>query len=217
MNKAVIFDLDGTLLNTIDDLASSGNYVLKKLDLPQHSVEDFKKMVGNGVPNLVEQMLTPTARGGATQQMALQMFVNNYSMHSADTTAPYDGIPLLLAALKKANFKLGVLSNKEDTIANRVVNTYFPDVFDMVCGHIKNMPLKPNPAQLLTMCTMFGCDASEVLFVGDSEVDVMTAANANMQCCSVLWGYRTKEELKKAGAKVFAQTQKELFDIIIKE
>ncbi len=215
MYKAVIFDLDGTLLDTISDLANSGNYVLKKLDLPQHSVDDYKKMVGHGVPNLVEQMLTPTARGGATQQMALQMFVNNYSMHSADTTAPYEGIPLLLAALKKANIKLGVLSNKEDTITNRVVNTYFPDTFDMVYGHVPNMPLKPNPAQLLTMCTMFGCDVSEVLYVGDSDVDALTAANANVLCCGVLWGYRTRQELKAAGCNLFAETQKELFDIIM--
>ncbi len=216
MYKAVIFDLDGTLLDTITDLANSGNYVLNKLNLPTHPVDDYKSMVGHGMANLVEQMLTPTARGGSTQKMALQMFINNYGMHSSDNTAPFEGIPLLLAALRKLNIKLGVLSNKEDLITNKIVSSFFPNTFDMVCGQASNMPIKPNPAQLLTMCTMFGCDASQVLFVGDSDVDAQTAVNANTDFCGVLWGYRTKEQLFQAGAKTFASTQKELFDLIVK-
>ncbi len=215
MYKAVIFDLDGTLLDTISDLAASGNYVLEKLELPTHSIEDFKQMVGSGIPNLVEKMLAPTARGGSTQKMALQMFVNNYSMHSADSTAPYEGITPMLTALKKLEIKLGVLTNKEDTIARRVVDQYFPDTFNMVCGHVASMAPKPNPGQLLTMCTMFGCDVSEVLYVGDSEVDALTAANANVPFCGVLWGYRTENQLKSVGAEVFVNGPKELFEHII--
>ncbi len=215
MYKAVVFDLDGTLLDTITDLANSGNYVLEQLNLPTHTVEEFKQMVGDGIPKLVESMLTQTARGGSTQKMALQMFINHYSMHSSDTTAPYEGVLPLISTLKKANIRLGILSNKEEQATQRIVQTYFPDKFDIVFGNVIGTPTKPNPAQLLTMCTMLGCYTNEVLFVGDSDIDMQTALNAKVDGVGVAWGYRSEEVILEAGAKTVAKTPHALCKYIL--
>ncbi len=217
MYKAVVFDLDGTLLDTINDLANSGNYVLEQLNLPTHTIEEYKQMVGDGIPKLVERMLTQTARGGNTQQMALQMFTNHYSMHKADTTLPFDGVMPLISTLQKAKMRLGILSNKEEKALQQIVNTYFPGKFDAVFGSVIKTPKKPNPAKLLTMCTMLGCYTTEVLFVGDSDVDMQTATNAKVDGVGVLWGYRNENVLLQAGAKELFETPHALCKYILQQ
>lgn len=215
MYKAVIFDLDGTLLNTIDDLADAGNHVLQTLGFLPHAVQQYKYMVGDGVPKLVERMLPQTARGGATQKMALQMFMNHYGMHSADKTAPFPNIIPMLNTLRKAGLRLGVLSNKEETLTQSIIQHYFPGVFDAVCGHIIGRPAKPDPTLLLGTCTALGIDKNEVLFVGDSEIDIQTAQNALVISCGVLWGYRTEEELRAANAAMLARTPRALCEYVL--
>ena len=214
MYKAVIFDLDGTLLNTLDDLADAGNHVLSVLGYAQHPVEEYKTMVGNGVPKLVERFLPSSACGGSIQQLALQMFVNYYGAHSADKTAPYSDIMPLLQGLRQAGVRLGVVSNKENTLTQQVVARYFPDMFDAVTGHVLGTPTKPDPHAVNAMCEAFGFAKEEVLYVGDSNVDIETAHNAQLPSCGVLWGFRSKAELIQAGASCLAASPKELARII---
>ncbi|MEG1176974.1 MAG: HAD family hydrolase [Ruthenibacterium sp.] len=210
MYQAVIFDLDGTLLDTIEDLADAGNHVLSVLGFAPHTVDEFKEMVGNGVPVLVERMLPQTARGGATQQMALQMFLNYYGVHSADKTAPFPDILPMLTTLRKAGLRLGVVSNKEDTLTQSVIEHYFPDTFDAVCGHRIGTPAKPDPTLLLGICAAMGIEKDAVLYVGDSEVDIQTAHNARIISCGVLWGYRTEQALREAGAAMLVRRPRAL-------
>ncbi|MEG0911263.1 MAG: HAD family hydrolase [Ruthenibacterium sp.] len=206
MYRAVIFDLDGTLLNTLTDLANAGNHTLQVLRFAPHPIEDYKKMVGNGIPKLVERFLPQQARGEATQTLALHLFMTYYDAHKADKTAPYAGIASLLRSLHEKNLQLGVVSNKEDTMANDVITHYFHDVFDAVAGHISGTAPKPNPARVNEIVAQFGVSPREVLYVGDSDVDIFTAKNAEMDSCGVLWGFRTEAELAAAGATYLAKT-----------
>ncbi len=215
MYKAVIFDLDGTLLDSLKDLANTGNYVLAQLNLPQHTEQEFKYMIGNGVDELVKRMLPPTARGGEMEKMALQMFKNHYSLHNVDKTEPFEKTHTMLKVLKEAGLKLAVLSNKENILTNTLVQKYFGDVFDMCLGHEKGMELKPSPQGALRICKELDVNLSEVLFVGDGEADVLVAKNAGIAMCCALWGYRTKQQLEDVGGTVFASTQRQICEIAL--
>lgn len=215
MYKAVIFDLDGTLLNTIDDLADAGNHVLSVLGFEGHCVADYKMMVGNGIPTLVQRMLPEKARGAATHALALSLFLRYYGQHSADRTAPYEGIVSMLETLRTQGKSIGVVSNKEDSLAKQVIAQYFPHTFDAVGGHISGTAPKPDPTLVNVMRTTFGFAANEVLYVGDSNVDIFTAQNAGLDSCGVLWGFRTADELSAAGATYLAETPQRLLEIIL--
>ncbi|MEF9970092.1 MAG: HAD family hydrolase [Ruthenibacterium sp.] len=206
MYRALIFDLDGTLLNTLEDLANAGNHTLQVLRFAPHLTEEYKQMVGNGIPKLVERFLPPQARGAATQALALQLFTTYYSAHKQDKTAPYAGITSLLRSLREKNILLGVVSNKEDTLANAVIAHYFPHVFDAVAGQISGTAPKPNPARVYEIADKFGIAPREILYAGDSDVDIFTAKNAGMDSCGVLWGFRGEAELREAGATHIAKT-----------
>lgn len=200
--KAVIFDLDGTLLNTLDDLAAAGNHTLQAMGFAPRPVDDYRTLVGNGIPVLVQRMLPPGHKGDASQALALQLFRRYYSAHKADATAPYPGIPALLRRLQAAGVPMGVVSNKDDALAKDVVARYFPGLFrpQDVCGRREGIPPKPDPALVEAMCRNWGLAAADVLYAGDSNVDVQTARAAGMDCCGVLWGFRTREELAGEGA-----------------
>ena len=146
MYSAVIFDLDGTLLNTLTDLANAGNHTLEVLGFPTHPVDAYRYLVGNGIPKLIERMLPEKNRGPATQQTALSIFLRYYEAHKQDTTAPYPGILPMLQALKGAGLRLGVVSNKENSLSQEVAAHYFPGLFDAVAGHVLGTPTKPDPA-----------------------------------------------------------------------
>lgn len=210
MYNAVIFDLDGTLLNTIGDLAAAANATLRALGCPTHSVEAYKRMVGNGVPKLIERFLPPERRDEATLRRAAQLFFPYYDAHKEDTTAPYPGIPALLARLKAHGVKLGVVSNKENALTQSVIAHYFPNTFDAVAGHTLGTPTKPEPHLVNEMRAAFGLAPGAVLYVGDSNVDIETAHNAQLAGCGVLWGFRTEAELRAAGAQFLVHTPEEL-------
>lgn len=215
MYKAVIFDLDGTLLNTLEDLVDAANHVLGVLGYRQHPSEDYKTMVGDGVPKLVERFLPVSARGGSIQQMALQMFMNQYAAHSADKTMPYPDIDALLALLRQAGVALGVVSNKENVITQQMIARYFPDIFTAVSGHVLHTPTKPDPQSTLTVCAALGVPLRETVYVGDSAVDMETAKNAGLTPCGVLWGFRGQAELEAAGAQYLANTPAGLQQLIL--
>ena len=217
MYKTVVFDLDGTLLNTIDDLADAGNRVCAARGWPQHTVEEYKYFVGNGIPKLVERFSPPEARTPAILADTLAAFQADYGAHLRDKTAPYPGIPALLARLKAAGVQLAVFSNKADPLARQVVADYFDAaLFDAVRGALPGVPTKPAPQGTLALMQAIGADPAATLYVGDSNVDVDTAHNAGLPCCGVLWGFRTRQELTDAGAEHLAADAEELWNVIVK-
>ena len=217
MYKTVVFDLDGTLLNTIDDLADAGNRVCAARGWPQHTVEEYKYFVGNGIPKLVERFSPPEARTPAVLADTLAAFQADYGAHLRDKTAPYPGMPALLVRLKAAGVQLAVFSNKADPLARQVVADYFDAaLFDAVRGALPGVPTKPAPQGTLALMQAIGADPAATIYVGDSNVDVDTAHNAGLPCCGVLWGFRTRQELTDAGAEHLAADAEELWNVIVK-
>lgn len=205
MYKTVVFDLDGTLLNTLDDLADAGNRLCANRGWPTHTAEEFRYFVGNGIPKLIERLAPPEHRTPAELAEALAWFQADYGAHLRDKTAPYPGIPAMLGRLKAAGVQLAVFSNKADPLAREVVASYFdPALFDLVRGQRPDTPVKPAPEGTRALLAALGADPAATLYVGDSNVDVQTARNAGLDCCGVLWGFRTRQELQQEGARYLA-------------
>lgn len=215
MYKHVIFDLDGTLLNTIDDLADTGNHVCTLHGWPTHKVAEFKLMVGNGIPKLVERF-APQGTSQEVLDQAFQEFMDWYGVHKEDKTAPYAGMPEVTKALREAGVSIAVLSNKADVMAGPVVEHYYPGIFPVVQGALPGLPTKPDPTLLHKLMDRLGATQEDTLFVGDSNVDIRTAKNGGLTGCGVLWGFRSREELEAAGADVIVSTPQELLDLILK-
>ena len=215
MYKHVIFDLDGTLLNTIDDLADTGNHVCTLHGWPTYTVDAFKLMVGNGIPKLVERF-APQGTSQEVLDQAFQEFMDWYGVHKEDKTAPYAGMPEVTKALREAGVSIAVLSNKADVMAGPVVEHYYPGIFPVVQGALPGLPTKPDPTLLHKLMDRLGATQEDTLFVGDSNVDIRTAKNGGLTGCGVLWGFRSREELEAAGADVIVSTPQELLDLILK-
>lgn len=211
----VIFDLDGTILNTLDDLADSCNWVLEQHGYPTHPVEKYKYFVGNGVPNLLERAAPAQAQESRLREKMLEEFHAYYAVHKADKTKPYDGMPQVLDQLKMAGIRIAVLTNKPNHAAGSIVEQYYPGVFEIVQGALPEVPVKPDPTALFRLMDHIDASAEKTLFVGDSNVDMLTAANGNLTGCGVLWGFRTREELENAGANCIAVQPEDLLNIIL--
>ena len=201
MYPYVIFDLDGTLLNTIDDLANAGNHVCRLHGWPTHSVDEFKRMVGNGIPKLVERF-APEGTGAPVLEQALGEFMAWYGVHKADQTAPYPGMLQAVRRLKEAGVSIAVLSNKADEMAGPVVEGYYPQIFPLVQGALTGIPTKPDPTLLHRLMERMGASQENTLFVGDSNVDIQTAKNGGLTSCGVLWGFRSRQELEQEGERL---------------
>lgn len=194
--KAVIFDLDGTLLNTIDDLASGVNHVLEKNGMPRHTVEEVKYMVGNGVERLM-RLAVPKGTSEQEQSELLAQFREYYISHSEIMTKPYDGIEKMLLSLRGENIKTAVASNKFDAAVKKLCEKYFPHMIDFAVGESADTPKKPDPTMIKKAMAALGTSESETLYVGDSDVDIMTAKNAGLSCVSCTWGFRERDFLAK--------------------
>ncbi len=216
MFDAVLFDLDGTLLDTLRDLAAACNHTLAAMGLPTHPVSAYRQMVGGGIANLIMQMLPYPARSGNTTALAAELFSRYYTRHMVDYSLPYPGIPELLAALERQDVLMAVASNKAHRYVQPIVERFFPDVFVAVHGQREEVPKKPDPAIVHHILAGLGPGAGQrrVLYVGDSDVDVYTAHNAGLPCCGVLWGFRGREELLAAGADYLVENTAELYKII---
>lgn len=214
MYSYVIFDLDGTLLNTIEDLADAGNHVCKLHGWPVYPVESYKRMVGNGIPNLVRRFAPPET-DSATLDQAFQEFMAWYDLHKEDKTAPYPGMKQLALELKQAGISIAVLSNKADEMAGPVVEAYYPGVFPIVQGALPNLPTKPDPTLLHRLMNRMGAVPEQTLFVGDSNVDIQTAKNGHLASCGVLWGFRTRQELEEEGADYLAEGPQDLMKVVL--
>jgi len=216
MYRYVIFDMDGTILNTLDDLADACNWVCEQHGWPVHPVEAYKIFVGNGARKLLERIvpkdveITPELLDRLTKQ-----FSDRYTKHSADKTAPYAGLPEMMERLKAAGVTMAVLTNKPDIAAAPMVEIYYPNVFAAVQGALPGVPTKPDPTALYRLMDKLGAVREETLFVGDSNVDIQTAKNGGLKGCGVLWGFRTRAELEGEGADHIVATASELEQLIL--
>lgn len=202
-----VFDLDGTILNTAEDLADAVNYGLKKNGLETYSTEEVLKMVGNGVKNLVLRAI------GDKKELfdeCFKDFKEYYSAHYAVKTYAYKGVKEALLSLKNSGFTLGVLSNKYDAAVKGLVEIYYGDIFDFVSGEKEGTPRKPDPTSLNDMIKLCGAEKEHTVYIGDSDVDVKTADNAGVKCVSVTWGFRSKNFIKDNGGYDFADTPEEM-------
>lgn len=195
MTDAVIFDLDGTLLNTLEDLKESTNYALLQFAFPIRTLEEVRTFVGNGVRKLIERAV-PKNCDTETVEKCLSIFKEHYAKNMYNHTAPYNGILEMLENLHKNNFKIGVVSNKFDAAVKELCKKYFSDLIDIAIGQFDNVPPKPSPEGVLK--AMRELDCKNAIYVGDSDVDILTAKNANLPCIGVSWGFRDKETLQDA-------------------
>jgi len=200
--RAIIFDLDGTLLDTLADLADSGNAVLAALGLPQHPTAAYRYFVGLGVAELTRRMLPEDRRDEAFLKKALGMFRDEYTARWKDKTRPYAGIPELLRTLHERGLPLCVLSNKPQSYTDLTIREFFPGFpFTQVRGERAGVPGKPHPAGALAVAQDLGLRPGQIAFVGDSATDMKTARGAGMLPVGVLWGFRTADELTENGAR----------------
>lgn len=212
--KAVVFDLDGTLLYTLDDLADSLNYVLRQEGLPTHDTDAYRFMVGNGLETLVVRAIPEGLRIPAHVRPILQKFAERYRANQLVKTRPYPGIPEALAKLSALGLRLTVLSNKPHPNTLSVVNHFFPKTFEVVFGMRFEVPAKPNPAGALEIAGLLGLDPAGCLYLGDSNVDMETAVAAGMYPVGAGWGFRPREELIRAGAREVIESPSELARLV---
>lgn len=213
MYSCVIFDLDGTLLDTLADLAAAGNHALDALGLPTHEAEAYKTFIGNGIPNLIRRML-PEGSDDALQREALRLFSDYYAAHHSDRTKPYDGIPALLDTLHRQGVKTAVVSNKAHVFSVELIRRFFGERVGPVYGTGNDLPRKPDPTAVFRVMEELSVTKPETLYVGDSDVDMFTARNAGLDACGVLWGFRPEHVLAESGARFLAKNAEELERII---
>lgn len=211
--ELLIFDLDGTILDTLEDLTDSINYVLKKNKMPQKNMEEIRKAVGNGIYKLVEKVLPDGTEKEKTEHI-FNEFKEYYAIHCADKTKPYIGIEEMLSELKKNGYKLAVVSNKADFAVQQLCNKYFTDTFDIVLGEREGIPRKPAPDSICKALESMHIKKENAVYIGDSEVDIETAKNAEIEEIAVTWGFRNKEFLKEKGANLLVQFPKEILNIV---
>ncbi len=212
--KAVLFDLDGTINNTVNDIAASGNYALSKHGFPTHPADSFKLFAGSGTYIMLQRAMPEEHKNDGSVELIIDDYLEHYSVHSMDTTAPYEGIRELIDEVKARGYKMAVVTNKPDAVAKQLLADMFPDKFDVVIGQIDGMPVKPNPAMPLLAMDELGVKPDECVFVGDSGVDIMTGKNSGAYPIGVLWGFRGREELLECGAKELIEKPCELLDIL---
>lgn len=212
--KAVIFDLDGTLLNTVEDLAYAMNKVLSFHNLPTHETQRYNEFIGYGLMQLVINATPSTNHKQVLIDMYLEQLIEEYRKCLNTKTRPYDGIHELLATLNQKNIPISILSNKSHQFMDEVINTYFKEhKFEYVFGARVNTPTKPDPYSAIEISQLLNIAPESIIFVGDSDIDIKTALNASMYPTGVTWGFRKKEELINAGAKNIINTPMELLQL----
>ena len=211
--KAILFDLDGTLLDTLDDLHNSVNHTLSAFGFPLRTKEETRLAVGNGVGHLITRSV-PNGQENPKFAEALAAFREYYAQNNRVLTRPYEGIPEVLAALREKGIRVGVVSNKFDSAVKALCADYFGDLVEVAVGERDGVRRKPHPDSLLAAMDFLSVRANECLYVGDSETDVESAKNAAIPCLSVLWGFRDKKTLLQAGATDLIQKPQEILSFL---
>ncbi len=212
--RVALFDLDGTVLDTLDDLTAAVNHALAREGFPTHTRENVCAFVGNGIGKLIERAI-PSGTDEATAARVLDEFKRYYAAHCAVHTRPYEGILPMLCALREAGVKTALVSNKADFAVQALAKDYFEDLFDVALGERADIPRKPAPDMVHHVLAQLGADKEDAVFIGDSDVDVFTANNAGLPCIGVTWGFRNEPCLRAAGASCFAHTPDELLSLIL--
>jgi len=212
--KGVIFDLDGTLVNSLEDISDAMNSVLRDLDYPTHSYEDYQYFIGSGLRNLVSKSLPSNHNDENQIERFYNLMIEVYRDNCTNQTKPYDGIAELLDLLISRNIKLCVFSNKADALTKEITKALFPDYFNPIVGLSRESLKKPNPFEAVEISKSLGLKPEEMIFVGDSGIDMQTATNANMFAVGVLWGYRPEQELIATGAKHILSHPLDLIEIL---
>ncbi|MBO9583334.1 MAG: HAD family hydrolase [Flavobacterium sp.] len=212
--KGIIFDLDGTLVNSLEDISDAMNKVLQGLNFPTHTYDTYQYFIGSGLRNLVSKALPASNNSDEQIEICFECMINEYREICTLKTKPYDGIVELLENLTSQNIKMAVFSNKADELTKKIASEIFPNHFDTAIGLSTEALKKPNPFEALAIGKKWNLKPEEILFVGDSDIDMQTAVNANMFPVGVTWGYRTEKELKNSGAKLVVNTASELIEIL---
>lgn len=212
--KGIIFDLDGTLVNSLEDISDAMNTVLTNLNYPTHTYDTYQYFIGSGLRNLVSKALPASNNTEDQIETCFQTMINEYRKNCTIKTKPYEGIITLLDELGSQNIKLAVFSNKADELTKKIAAEIFPDYFDAAVGLSTEELKKPNPFEAIEISKNWNLKTEEILFVGDSDIDMQTAVNANMFPVGVTWGYRTEQELKNSGAKLVINNPSELIEIL---
>ena len=209
--KTFIFDLDGTLLNTLNDLAASTNHALLTNGMAERSIDEVRQFVGNGVRLLIERAVEP-GTDKATIDRVFADFKTHYMHHSLDTTRPYDGIMDMLHELRHRGIRIAVVSNKLYAATRELCHHFFADTVEVAIGEKEGIRRKPSPDTVIEAMLELGVDKTDAVYVGDSDVDIATAKNCGMPCISVLWGFRDKDFLIEHGAQTFVSHPSELLE-----
>lgn len=214
--STVIFDLDGTLLDTLPDLASAANYALRHHHLPEHSIDDIRRFVGNGIRRLIERAVPPGTPGSLTDDV-FSTFKQYYVSHCQQLTRPYAGIPEALQALRQAGVKMAIVSNKLQPAVDVLHEIWFRDTVTVAVGEREGVSRKPARDMIDIACEGLGSDLSDAVYVGDSDVDIATARNVSIPCISVTWGFRDRAFLVAHGAASLADTPQDVVDAILSD
>lgn len=213
--KAVLFDMDGTVLDTLGDLAAAVNHTLREFSMPERSIAEVAAALSNGAAYLIAHTV-PAGTPKELTDKVLAAYAPYYDAHCDILTGPYDGIVPLMEKLRDRGVKLAVISNKQDTAVKPLAEKYFPGLLEIAVGESAEVRRKPNPDAVLAALCHIGVEREEAIYVGDTEVDLQTARNAGMECASVDWGFRTREQLVEIGAEHIFDTVQELEEYLLK-
>lgn len=216
MIKNLIFDLDGTLLNTLADLRDSTNFALKKFNFPERTTDEVRNFVGNGLRMLIKRAV-PQGTNDKTVDDVLSEMKAHYREHYHDGTVPYDGIFPFLHKMKRCGLRMAIVSNKANPMVQLLRTLYFDDLIPVAVGELDGVPRKPAPDMVRIAMQRLGCTEENTVYIGDSEVDIETAKNAGLPCFSVGWGFRTEESLRSAGAETIYCSPAELQEALISQ
>ena len=212
--RLALFDMDGTILDTLEDLTDATNAALAMHGYPGHSIDAVRSLVGNGIGNLIRSAL-PSGTDEAEIHTVLGDFKKYYGAHCADKTRPYEGVLEMLHALRAAGVKTAVVSNKADFAVKELAERYFKGLFDMAIGEREGVARKPAPDSVFEVMRAMGAASAECVYIGDSDVDVLTAKNAGIDGIFVTWGFRSEECLRETGAKVLVSTPAQIEALIL--
>lgn len=211
--KLLIFDMDGTILNTLDDLTDTTNYALMQHKLPTHTLEEVRMMVGNGLAVLIEKAV-PEGSDQVLKDKVLATYLSYYKEHCADKTRPYDGICETIQKARDMGYKTAVVSNKTDAAVQSLCEDYFKGLFDVSIGDKEGVRRKPYPDSVEAVLEMLKVDKTDAVYIGDSDVDIMTAKNSGLDLIGVSWGFRGRDFLNEHGAQIIIDRAEQLFDFI---